>query len=226
MISKRKQKKAKQVFKTMALYRRIPFNAQSTNRAINIQIPLYVTFWQPSLTGSYSFAQAAATPTLSYDVLTNIYASTEFTTLRSEFGAYRIKGFELSYASVIGPGLSTVHSLPPAYIMPNYGYTGSLSYTNIAKSDLAFEVKVNNTDSRAQKLKIELPAILTGNNGYPIMGHSLYIATQSASATGQLYLNLGALNSPQFASIASSQYYTVGTIDIVALVEFVQPILY
>jgi hypothetical protein len=116
-------------------------------------------------------------------------------------------------------------TLSPAYLQVNYGYSGSLSAANVAKSDTAVEVKTNNTDSRSQSIKYQLPPILLGTNGYPCLGSSLWIATQAAASTAQIYLNLGWLNEPGFATTANQQW-GVGFIDINFLVEFAQPILF
>jgi hypothetical protein len=125
----------------------------------------------------------------------------------------------------MGPGVTSVNSLPPAFLTLNYGNLGSLSPTTIAVSDSAIEVKVNAFGTSGQTIDFELPPFLLGTSGIPLFGTMMWFSTASPVVAGAMHLNLGFLQAPSFASTASNQAIPVGAIDINIGVEFAVPTL-
>ena len=203
--------------------RHIPFTYGSVVRDINLQIPIYA-YYSVALGGSgYSFT--ATTVNITTDVLASFISSQEFVDLQDDFACYRIEGFYATYSSTIGPGLTSVQALTPAFIACNYGVTGSVNASNIARSDAAIELKMNNVGQGKQSLSYELPPLVIGTNGIPVFGLSTWFATNAPQIAGSLILMLGFLQSPTFASTASTQFIPVGVLDVHLKTRFAQPIL-
>jgi hypothetical protein len=172
---------------------------------------------------TYSLSGVAQSNT--YDVLGAMIASHEFTDLQDDFACYRIEGFYSTYSSTIGPGLTSVQAFTPAFLALNYGHNASVSAANIARSDAAVELKMNNVGSGKQTISYELPPLVIGANGYPVYGLSTWFSTVAPLAAGNLIMMLGYLQVPTFASTASTQYIPVGVLDFHLKVRFAQPIL-
>jgi hypothetical protein len=159
------------------------------------------------------------------DVLGPVFSSAEFTALQDEFACYKIDGYHVTFSSTIGPGMTAVQALTPAFLATNYGHNSSVSVSNIARSDAAVEVKVNSLGSQKQTISYTLPPFLIGANGYAIMGSMLWFSTVQPLAAGNLNLMLGYLQAPTFTSTASNQSIPVGVLDFHVKVCFAQPIL-
>jgi hypothetical protein len=160
-----------------------------------------------------------------YDVLSNVFSSTEFITLQDEFACYKVDGYYVTFSSTVGPGMTAVQALTPAFIATNYGHNSSVSASNIARSDAAVEIKVNSLGSQKQTISYGMPPMLIGANGYPIMGSSIWFSTVMPISAGNLTFMLGYLQTPTFTSTASNQYVPVGVLDFHVKIRFAQPIL-
>jgi len=203
--------------------RYIPFTYGSVVRDINIQIQVYA-YYSIALGGAgYSFTSPAINNTT--DVLASFISCQEFVDMQDDFACYRIEGFHASYSSTIGPGLTSVQALTPAFIATNYGVTGSVNVSNIARSDAAIELKMNNVGGGKQSLSYELPPLIIGTNGVPVYGLNTWFATNAPQIAGSLILMLGYLQAPTFASTASTQFIPVGVLDVHLKTRFAQPIL-
>jgi hypothetical protein len=159
------------------------------------------------------------------DIITQLIASSEFTDLQDQFSIYKIEGVYATLSSSMSPGVTAFQALPPAFLTMNYGHSGSVSVTNVAKSDTALEFKLNALGSQKQTLSIGLPPMLFGANAYPIMGTNVWFSTFTPVAAGSLLLLLGWLQVPTFASTASNQNVPVAVVDIHVKIRFAQPAL-
>jgi hypothetical protein len=159
------------------------------------------------------------------DVLGSVFSSTEFTALQDEFACYRIAGYYVTFSSTVGPGMTAVQALTPAFLATNYGHNSSVSASNIARSDAAVELKINSLGSQKQTISYTLPPFLIGANGYAIMGSMLWFSTVQPLAAGNLYLMLGYLQAPTFTSVVSNQSIPVGVLDFHVKLCFAQPTL-
>lgn len=206
----------------MASRRFISFQMGGTVRTINLQRIVYAVYTVGS-GASYSISNSALVT--SYDVLGSVFADQEFTLLADQYTAYNISSYSVSYSSSVVPGTTAVVSLPPFFGATNYGYTGSFDPLSLAKSDAAIEFKVNNAGFGKQTITYGLPPVMVGANGYAMFGSYLYLSTVSPIASGNLTFQIGWLQTPQFASTATTQYVPVGVLDFLVKVYFVQPVL-
>jgi len=208
---------------TMVSRRYIPFSRGSTLRDINYQLVVYSAY---NTTSGASYTLSNANPSLwTYDVLAAVFASQEFIDLQDQFACYCIEGFHYTYSSSLGPGLTSVQALPPMFLATNYGNTGSVNVTNVARSDASVELKMNSVSAGKQIIQYELPPVLFGYHPAIIAGSSVWFSTASPIASGTLNLMIGYLQVPTFLSTASNQFIPVGVIDVHVKVKFAQPIL-
>lgn len=192
-------------------------------RDINFQVQIYA-YYSIALGGAgYSFT--ATTVNNTTDVMAAAISSQEFTDLQDDFACYRVEGFHATYSSTIGPGLTSVQALTPAFLATNYGVAGSVQVSNIARSDAAIELKMNNVGSGKQSLAYDLPPLIIGSNGLPVYGLGTYFASNAPQSGGNLILMLGYLQAPTFASTATTQFVPVGVLDVHLKFRFAQPVL-
>jgi hypothetical protein len=205
------------------MQRHIPFNYGECLRDINLQTQIFARYETNGTGATYSFSSSAAQ--LGIDIITQLIASSEFTDLQDQFAIYKIEGVRATLSSSMSPGVTAFQALPPAFFAMNYGHSGSVSVTNIAKSDTALEFKLNALGSQKQSLSVGLPPMLFGANGYPILGTSVWFSTFAPVAAGTLALLMGWLQVPTFASTASNQNIPVAVVDIHVKIRFAQPSL-
>ena len=172
-----------------------------------------------------SYSLSGVSSSNAYDVLGAMLASQEWTDLQDDFACYRVEGFYSTYSSTIGPGLTSVQALTPAFLALNYGHSSSVSVANIARSDSAVELKMNVVGAGKQTISYELPPLIIGANGYAVYGLDTWFSTATPLAAGNLIMMLGYLQVPTFASTASTQFIPVGVLDFHLKVRFAQPVL-
>jgi hypothetical protein len=206
----------------MVRHRHIPFAYGAVNRDINYQLQLYAVYTVG--TGS-TYSLSGVSQVNLYDILGNAFASQEFIDLQDQYAIYKISNVFFTYTSTISPGMTSIQSLTPAFLAPNYGYNSSVNASNIARSDAALELKMNNVGQGAQTLSLALPPCVFGANGYAIAGLNSWFSTVMPIAAGNLSIMLGYLNTPTFASTASTQYIPVGVLDFHIKFTFAQPVL-
>ena len=64
--------------------------------------------------------------------------------MQDDFACFKLDQFFVTFSSTVGPGLTSVQALTPAFMAINYGHSTSVSAANIARSDAAVELKFNN----------------------------------------------------------------------------------
>ena len=203
-------------------YRNIPFDYGGVTRDINYQIQVYAVY-NTATGGAYSLSGTSQVNL--YNLLNDVFGSQEFIDLQDDFACFKLDQFFVTFSSTVGPGLTSVQALTPAFMAINYGHSTSVSAANIARSDAAVELKFNNLSGSVQTIHYGLPPTLVGASGYFIGGSMIWFATNNTSASGNLSLMLGYLHVPTFASTASNQFIPVGVLDFHFKVRFAQPIL-
>jgi len=225
-ISKRNNgRKTKQPTRGLQkITRSITLASKMVNRQVNLQANVYAIYNFALSQFMYSFNSSAtqASPTLYYNIATNLVASTEFTQLTSAYNIFRFKGISIQPSnSLVNTNL--LNDLPPVYFqVAMANSTTSIQSDMTAKADAAIENKLTSTMNTSASIYYSLPPVLVGPSSN-VVGGSQAWCTSSGFTAPSLYAILGYLNSPQFVSLAAGVSQRVCVLNVVCDVDFASP---
>lgn len=207
---------------------------ETIDRAIDILVNVYAV---NSLgTPYYSFGTATSIPNMSTN-LTNdmILQFTEYSELSTIYGLSKLKKIQLGFtraSNLIGSSNNILENTPSFFLQTStipYS-TGNISLQNkVAQSDNSVEVDLQTFEPKAWNVMLP-PCIVSNNranNQTFVFGAQVWVSTKLNNAQNypDLFLNLGSLAQPTFATGAAQGAYLVGQIHGRMQLSFAGPIV-
>lgn len=203
----------------LRLMKPVIFN--QTVRDINLQFQVYAVYNYTASVTMYSFSSSLSqvTPSITQNILTAFYSSTEFTDLRSNYAYYCIRSIAVTSSNNIYSS-NTLSSAPPLFYRVTVAQTTAVP-DDVARSDSSVETRLTNFGSLRTSLH-PLPQLLLGSSGTPVAGSSAWIPSLTSLSTGLLNLQIGYVTTPDFVGAASA-YVKIMSLDVTVRTAFACP---
>lgn len=168
-------------------------------RDIIVNNTIYGNFHSISSTRSYSYLSTpSVTPTIVSNIFQEMISDAEYIKMKLDYGYMRVSGLHIRVTPV-AMNTSELADLPNVYLLPSLrGSISGLTETDIAKSDNAIPLKLNNFSSESYITTVLLPTIMQGSAGYNF-GTAFWFDTASTIISNvQFQLFLGSIFPPAF----------------------------
>jgi hypothetical protein len=207
---------------------------ETIDRAIDVLVDVYAV---NSLgTPYYSFTTSTSIPNMSKN-LTNdmILQFTEYSELTQIYGLAKLKKIQLGFtraSNFIGSNSTILENTPSFFLQASTipYLTGSVSLQNkVAQSDNSVEVDLQTFEPKAWNIMLP-PSIVSNNranNQTFVFGSQVWVSTKLNNIQNfpDMYVNLGSLAQPTFASGAPNSAFLVGQIHARMQLSFAGPIV-